>query len=372
MNITANTTNYRITLTDPATGKKKKLTFPISGTLKQKREKVREIQLYVEQCKVKSKKLEAKALIFEAEACRKEKHNFDMNMIISVEGIRQKERSNPIDKLFDRYKLTEKYTGISDKSKYVRELHFTKFVEFLTAKNIVDAEQLKHDHAVEFMLKLDGKNSTFNKYLTNLSGVFTAIKLDNPFKGISRKNEEEDVEPKEPFTDEEINTIFTNLTGDWLEICKISRYTGLRFEDCIHLNKSNIVLDFKKQSQIIKIMPDKTNHTGRFIYIQILPPIEFILNKAADPKGFFFPDKVKKYKKGTKYAGVGLNRTFVSIMKRLEINKTFHGFRHSFANDLRKIGYTDEQIATVLGHSTAKQSRDYGDFHNPLDLTKIM
>ena len=74
MKISADTTQYRITLIDPATGKKRKINFPLSGSIKDKRQQVREIKAYITQCKLEAKKLDTRALILEAEACRRAKH----------------------------------------------------------------------------------------------------------------------------------------------------------------------------------------------------------------------------------------------------------------------------------------------------------
>jgi integrase len=372
MNITADTKNYRFVVTDPATGKKRKLNIPLYGTIKEKKQQIKDLQVYIMQCKIESKKLEAKALILEAEACRREKHLQDVNLLLNILESREKDHSNPVDKLFDRYKITDAYTKLVPANQYHREKHYAKFLEYLQGEKVVDAEQITHDHAVEFMLGLKGKSATFNKYLTNLSAVFKAIGLNNPFKGISRRNAEEDATVKEPFTEEEIKKIFKSFTGDWLEICKVAAYTGMRFSDIVHLNKSNIVMDFHKKEKIIKLTPEKTKHTGRSLYIQILPPIEFLLTKKTDRRGYFFPDMVEKYKANTRNAGASLNHVFVKKIKALKIDKTFHCFRHFFVDKLRQAGLTNEQIGSVVGHSSTKQTRDYGDYHNPIDLSKII
>ena len=37
-------------------------------------------------------------------------------------------------------------------------------------------------------------------------------------------------------------------------------------------------------------------------------------------------------------------------------------------DQLRKAGLSNEQIASVVGHSSTKQTKDYGDYHNVIDL----
>ena len=371
MKITANTSQYRVTITDPISGMKRKLSFPLHGTLTEKRQQIKEIKVYIANCKLEAKKLEARALIMEAELCRRAKHKRDLDTHKDIYEIRNKERSNPIVSLFDKYKLTDTYSKLAATSKYQREKHFYIFIDFLKTKKINDAEQIKHDHAVSFMASLGCKAGTFNKYRTNLSSIFTTLNINNPFKKISRRNEELDVEVKTPFTDSEVNKIFKSFTGDWKDICLIAAYTGMRFSDAIHLKKSNISMDFNQQRHIIKLMPGKTKHTGRSLYLQLLPPLEFLLDKKTDNKGYFFPDKVKKYKAGTKDAGKSLNHVFKKKIKALEIeNKTFHCFRHYFVDKMRKAGFSDEQIGSAIGHSSTAQTRDYGDCHNPVDLSK--
>ena len=129
------------------------------------------------------------------------------------------------------------------------------------------------------MNSLNVKAGTFNKYYNNISGILKALGFNNYFANIKRKNEEQDVSTKSPFTDEEIKLIFDNFTGDWLEISKIATYTGLRFSDVIHLNKKNISLDYQGQGHIITLTPSKTSHTGRSLYIQLIDELNFLLNK---------------------------------------------------------------------------------------------
>ncbi|UDQ99335.1 hypothetical protein AAEX28_04430 [Lentisphaerota bacterium WC36G] len=42
----------------------------------------------------------------------------------------------------------------------------------------------------------------------------------------------------------------------------------------------------------------------------------------------------------------------------------------NFVDKLRKIGFSDEQIGTLVGHSSIQQTKDYGDYHNIIDLKK--
>ena len=149
----------------------------------------------------------------------------------------------------------------------------------------------------------------------------------------------------------------------------------MRFKDAVLLNKSNIVLDFHKKQHIIVLTPEKTKHTGRSLYILLPPQLEFLLTKKTDIKGYFFPTKVKQYKPGTIHVGKSLNHLFKKKLqaKPIEITgKSFHCFRHYVADKLRLAGYTNEEMGNVLGHSSAKQTRDYGDFHHPIDLSKVL
>lgn len=373
MKLTADTSQYRITISDPVSKLKRKLSFPLTGSIKEKRQQIREIKLHIAQCKFEAKKFEARALIMEAEACRRAKYKQELDLTLCVTNTRNKDRSTPIDKLFDRYKTTETYQKLTAASQYQREKHFDKFLNHLRIKKIGDAEQIELIHAVGFMNSLNCKAGTFNKYLSNFSSLFKALNIDNPFKGIKRRNAEEDATVKTPFTDSDIKKIFDSFTGDWKDICLIAAYTGMRFSDAIHLKKSNITLDINQQCNIIKLVPAKTKHVGRSLYIQLLPPLEFLLNKQTDSNGYFFQDKVKKYKAGTVHAGSSLNHVFKKKLKVIGIeNKTFHCFRHYFVDKMRKVGFTNEQIGSTIGHSSTAQTRDYGDYHNPVDLSKIM
>ncbi|MCP4103451.1 MAG: tyrosine-type recombinase/integrase [Lentisphaerae bacterium] len=373
MSIPANSTSYRVTVTDSASGKKRKLNFPISGTVKEKRQQVREIKNYITQCKLEAKKLETRALIMEAAACRRKSHQDRLNIILNVAKLRSNRQHNRVVTLLERYKKTNIFLALSAKSQYQYELRVTKFLNYLKIKDIIDVVQITKEHAEEFMIELKCKNSTYNKYLAVMSSFFKGLNMKNPFKEIKRKNAEEDATAKIPFTEEEVNLILNSFKDDWQEICLIAAYTGMRFGDVIHLRKENITFDLHQKQHIIQLTPAKTKHTGRSLYIQLLPPLEFLLEKAANENGYFFPDKVKKYKASTAHAGASLNHVFVKKLRSLGINnKSFHCFRHYFVDKLRKAGFSNEQIGSVIGHASIKQTRDYGDYHNPLNLEKIM
>ncbi|MCP4050162.1 MAG: tyrosine-type recombinase/integrase, partial [bacterium] len=373
MSISANSTSYRVTVTDPASGKKRKLNFPISGTVKEKRQQVREIKNYITQCKLDAKKLKARALIMEAAACRRKSHQDRLNLILNVAKLRSNRQNNKIATLLERYKKTDIFLALSVKSQYQYELRVTKFLNYLKIKDIIDVVQITKEHAEGFMTELKCKNSTYNKYIATMKSFFKGLNLKNPFREIKRKNAEEDATAKIPFTEEEVNLILSSFKDDWQEICLIAAYTGMRFGDVVRLRKKNITFDLHQKQHIIQLTPAKTKHTGRSLYIQLLPPLEFLLEKTTDKEGYFFPDKVNIYKAGTAHAGVNLNRIFITKLRSLGIdNKSFHCFRHYFVDKLRKANFSNEQIGTVIGHASIKQTRDYGDYHNPLNLKKIM
>lgn len=373
MEIKAETKYYRISITDPGLDVKRKISFPLHGTLKEKKKQVKNIQTRIAQWKLDAKMLDAKSLIYEAELNRRSAKNHDLHFAKSIAGVKATDYKNPLNKLFDRYKATSGYAKISVASQYQREKHFKKLVEFLKKKKIGDYEQVTQDDAVEFMLDLKCKSATYNKYLSNFNSMFKALKLQSPFRNISRKNAEEDAAVKKPFTDTEVETILSEFTGQWRDICMIAAYTGVRFIDAVHFNKSSIILDFNQQEHIFKIKPEKTQHTGRSLYLQIPEPLKFLLTKKTDDKGYFFSDKVKKYKAGTKDAGKSLNHVFKKKLKAIGIiDKSFHSFRHYFVDKMRRVGFNDEQIGSAVGHSNVKQTRDYGDYHKPVDLSKIV
>ncbi|UDQ98690.1 tyrosine-type recombinase/integrase [Lentisphaerota bacterium WC36G] len=83
------------------------------------------------------------------------------------------------------------------------------------------------------------------------------------------------------------------------------------------------------------------------------------------------PEKVKQYKSGTKHAGKSLNHIFKKMLIAIGIkDKSFHCFRHRFVDKLRTAGFSDEQIGSVVGHSSIQQTKDYGDYYNVIDLQK--
>lgn len=374
MKIIAATTSYRPTLTDPVTGKKKRFSFPLYGSLKEKKQQVKEIELFIHQCKLKAKKLEAEALILEAEACRRAKHLLDVNLILNVKESRNKQRFTELSEWIEKYKRSDSCCALSVSSSYTYIKRIVKFINYLKEKEINDIEVVNAETAESFLIDLNcRKASTYNKYLTVMASFYKGIKKENPFKDIKRKNAEEDVTTKTPFTEQEIELILSQFTGDWHDICLIASLTGMRFGDIVHLNKTNIIESGESQGHVIKLIPSKTSHTGRALYIQLLEPLYFLLNKLTDKRGYYFPDKVEKYKAGTKHAGSSLNHMFIKKLKVIGIqDKTFHCFRHYFVDKLRKAGLSNEQIGSIVGHSSVKQTRDYGDYHKPVDLSNIL
>ena len=372
MNITSSTTNYRYNITDPATGKVRKLTLPLHGTVKEKKQQIKEHKTYIAGLRLELHKLEAKELLIQAEICRRTKLKSQANFILKAQEIRNQGQTLLAD-LFPQYKETEAYAKVSAKVQYQREKQFAIFTNYLTDKHKVEyKEQISTEHTKSFMNQLQGKASTFNKYYANIKNITEALGLKGLFEEISRKNAEADAKPKEPFTEEQVHKIIDNFTGEWHRLVLLGSNSGLRLTDCVHLKKENVIEDYHG-NPIIKLVPAKTSHTGRALYIQITKPIEFLLTAQVDENGYFFPKLVKMYKKGTPHAGASLNHVFQKKLKSLGITgKGFHSFRSYFIDKLRRNGFSNEEIGSIVGHSTVKQTRDYGDFHNVINLQKIV
>jgi len=371
MKVTAETTSYRVNFTDPLSGKVKKVGLPLFGTIKEKKLQVKELQAYINTLKLQAKKMEAKQLILEIEATKRSRLQHDATFVLKVKNYRS-QRHQKISELFQEYMKTDAYKQVSVKVQYQRQKHFAIFADYLSNQGIIYKDQINAQSVANFMNQLEGKASTFNKYYANLSNILKAVDITDMFTSIKRKNAEADTQTKMPFTEKEVELIIKNFSGEWKKIVLTAAHTGLRFVDCVHLKKEHIINDYHG-TPIIKIVPSKTSHTGRALYIKITKPIHFLLTDKPTKNGYFFPERVKMYQAGTAHAGASLNHVFTKKLKSLGIfNKGFHSFRHYFVDKLRLCGLTNEQIGSIVGHSSVKQTRDYGDFHHVIDLEKIL
>lgn len=356
-------------MVDPVSGKKVRLSFPLSGSIRDKNQQIREIDNKITACKLAAKMAETRALIFEAEAARRAMREADGSLIWRLREIRN-ETGKRLDAVYPLYKKTAGYKAVSPTTQHQRGLRWPKFVDFCAAKNVDTFDGLQDETVRAFFESLECKASTHNKYLADFSSMVKACGLPNVFACVTRKNAEADATPKQAFTPLEVELILSRLSGEWLEVCRIAARTGLRFKDCVMLRRDQIV-EGENVPWIIHLVPAKTTHSGRALNVHLVQELQYLLD-APTKNGYFFPKLKKQYNPGSTHAGSSLNHLFNRRLRALGIKgKTFHCFRHYFVDHLRRGGLTDEQIGSVVGHASTKQTRDYGEHHAVFNLENI-
>ena len=104
------------------------------------------------------------------------------------------------------------------------------------------------------------------------------------------------------------------------------------------------------------------------VTLPVPPPLAAILSQRIPHKKFMFVTS-----EGTPWTEGGWNASFRKLRERVvkagqaKPGLTAHGLRHSVATDLREMGFTDRQIADVLGQKTTYATPAY---HRTADMRR--
>jgi len=293
----------------------------------------------------------------------------------------QKEPKNNLKDNLDKYfndflEHKKNFDKVSQASltSYKSSLHYLKyFITKDTIFNFTFFKQLQKDlqelpsnffkyekyykktfnEVVKFKNKYQAINTkTVNKHITNYKLffnylVYEEIIKNNPLENIKPLLEEKHT-IKEEYTQEELENIFnSNIEKNYLNMCKIALYTGLRLEELLTLKKEDI-----KDNCIHLNLEDKSTKK----HTRIIPIHKNIINTLQEQKKLnkgvflFLKEATKNEVSNT---GKRVNRQLRKIVNNK--NKSFHSFRKNFSQELEINTKTEEKTKKYLmGHSFAK------------------
>lgn len=245
-----------------------------------------------------------------------------------------------------------------------------------------------------------------NKYITGVSALWKWISKNydespsNPLEGMEYRIKTNPRKERDPFTTEELNTIFRSpvFTGaksykQWRKpgefvmdgsyrywIPLIGLFTGMRLGEICQMGVEDIreedgihYFDIHKRREGMSL---KTPHSER--QIPVHPDLvkmgfmEYVQKLEAEGQERLFPDlKISSEGYYSKNASMHFQRFFKSIGVKHRKN-CFHSFRHCFEDACRDSDIPGEQMDSLQGHTQAGQRKRYGDGYHLQKLNESM
>jgi len=195
-------------------------------------------------------------------------------------------------------------------------------------------------------------NKTVNKHMINYKLFFNYLTYEeiikeNPLNNIKQLLEEKNT-IKEEYTQYELENIFnSDIEKEYLNMCKIALYTGLRVEELLTLKKEDI-----KDNCIHLNLEDKSTKK----HTRIIPIHKNIINtleeqKKANKGVFLFLSEASKSEVSN--MGKKVNRRLRKIVNNK--NKSFHSLRKNFSQEVELNTNAEEKTKKYLmGHTFSK------------------
>lgn len=244
------------------------------------------------------------------------------------------------------------------------------FVSYMQSHGVLHIEQVDFDRAGVYLQYLSTERrlsaGTVLLHKTNLQGVFQRVKRPlglsgNPFDDqytplVKRKTHR-------CFTDSEIRSIFDCLLErseiDWLDLCLLSLYTGLRFGDCCSVKAE----DISEDGGILTNANRKLERYERKVTIPLAVELKTRLGirKMKHTSGYLFPEFFRNYNTRNR----GFLEFFPELLQELQITETsdgivgFHSFRHTFNTRLVENGTDLGVRMKLVGHSNINTNQLY-------------
>lgn len=195
-------------------------------------------------------------------------------------------------------------------------------------------------------------NKTINGHISNFRIFFDYLKYeeiinDNPMNDIRPLPETKGTEKIE-FSSEDLDNIFSSaIEIDYINMCKVALYCGLRIEEVLSIKKENITENFI----YVDIEDTDTKKHQRIIPIHnnLLPVIERQIRQNKGEYIFFHGNVANEVSS----VGKRINRRLEKIVP--ENKKTFHSFRKNFSQEIELNTDAEEKVKKYLmGHDMGK------------------
>ena len=293
-----------------------------------------------------------------------------------------KPKGENIEKLKIEYLKNLKVT---EGTKYKYDNFISKLVSYASAVNQETIDKVDRKFAwnfILFMRKTEKKNDKTIKNIYNTLAIFYnhllmigEVKEVNPFVGHNLEYEEE---KRQPFTNEELEKIFSSEklkeNKKLYFICLLLLTTGARPNEICQLWTD----DIKKDNEIYTIQITenqerdqtlKTKNSKRLIYLNDCFIENGLIKYLKSQKlGMLFDLKKPK----TKTYSTFISEDFTKILRYLKIeNKTMYCFRHTVVNRLKQNLVELTIREDFVGHeSKGTNEKVYSQKHSPENLKK--
>lgn len=224
--------------------------------------------------------------------------------------------------------------------------NFFKYKKYYT----ISFEELMAIKEQENYETLDTK--TINTHINNFKQFFDYLKYeeiieDNPLDSIKQLIESKGT-IKEEYSSEDLLQIFnSNWEQDYINMCKVALYAGLRIEEVLSLKK----IDVKDNMIYIDIEDTGTKKHQRIVPIHsnLKSSIEHQIKHNSGEYLFFFGNVGNEVKN----VGKRINRKLKKVIEAKE--KSFHSFRKNFSQEIELNTNAEERTKKYLmGHSQSK------------------
>ena len=247
--------------------------------------------------------------------------------------------------VWDRYLETN--PDLKPSTLETKRQRFAKFAEWADDRDISSLSESDCRSFFRFLGTI--KSHTHNNYLSDLSSIWRALSLENPWGENLRQRLE--VESKQPFTIDQVRELleYCRENGErfWHTAIMISYYTGLRLKDVVMLERSQVTSD-----GYIDLVPAKTERSHKRVRIPIRPELlQELSGIELKSLRYYFPDQVTAYERNR---GV-LTVQFGRLLKKAGQSGRglgFHSLRHTFITEALKAGVSLKHVQAVVGHTS--------------------
>lgn len=197
----------------------------------------------------------------------------------------------------------------------------------------------------EFRLAAGIKPSTINRDFSAISGIFTALKRtdlfrgQHPIRGLARLRQK--ATEMSYLTSEEIELLLNLLKGDNKKVAILCLSTGARWGEAVKLKRDHVI------QNKIRFTFTKTGKA------RIVPISQEVADMICEKKsGLLFPK--------TSYHM--FRRHIKTIKPDMPLGQATHALRHTFATHFMMNGGSIITLQRILGHSTLQQTLTYAHF----------
>ncbi len=231
------------------------------------------------------------------------------------------------EKTVESEKTLEWYRIVKKKISPILDMAI-KDVKLIDLQMIADKESPDTQRRIKSVCR-----QIFNKAIANdiaHKNYADYLVLKNPKKSNKHK----------PFTESDINTLWSNLSLYFADIVLIMIYSGLRPNEICKLENENIYLEDN-----YFIVGSKTT-AGKDRYIPINSKIkELIKNRVNEKKYFLNEESIYKFK------DYHMKNRFKKVMNELELEYTPYDCRHTFISMMKKADADALYLKRIVGHA---------------------